>query len=149
MIRKNWLWAAALVVFAVGCSKGADESQSASGATTTTGSTGSGTSTTGTTGASASASGYAAVQAILTPNCVGCHGENRPKGGINLTSFDGVMKGGEDGPIVTAGDPDKSKIIDALRGRNGAMAMPKGKPPLAEDQIKAVEDWIKAGAKNG
>ena len=58
------------------------------------------------------------------------------------------MRGGTDGPIVVAGDPDKSKLIDALRGQKGAMQMPKGKPPLGEDQIVKVEAWVRAGAKD-
>ena len=56
------------------------------------------------------------------------------------------MKGGHEGPVVVAGDPANSMIIKAMRG-NGAKQMPPGKS-IAEDQIKIVEDWIQAGAKN-
>lgn len=96
--------------------------------------------------ASGDAKGYAAVQAVFTKSCVGCHGAGRPKGGISLTDHDSVMKGGKEGPIVVAGDPAGSLIIKALRGQPGARKMPPG-APLAEDQIKTVEAWIKDGAK--
>jgi mono/diheme cytochrome c family protein len=136
MLKKNWLWIACLAAFAIGCSKSEEPAPTPPA-----------TSSTGTTGATASTGEFAPVEAIFAKNCVGCHGAAGGKGGINLTTAEGVNKGGEDGPIVTAGDPDKSKIVDALRGRNGAMQMPKNAAPLPEADIKTVEDWIKAGAK--
>lgn len=96
--------------------------------------------------APAGGSGFASVQPILTQNCAGCHGENRPRAGIKLTSLDAVMKGGERGPIVKAGDPENSILTQALRGSHGMKKMPP-RGSLPEEQIKTVEDWIKAGAK--
>ena len=136
MIKKNWLWIACIAAFAVGCSK-------TEPATDTTTTTSSGTTGTAPTGSVA----FAPVQAIFTKNCIGCHGAAGGKAGINLTTFDSAMKGGAEGPIITAGDPDKSKLVDALRARNGATQMPKGAAPLPEADIKSIEDWIKAGAK--
>ncbi|HVT13629.1 MAG TPA: c-type cytochrome domain-containing protein [Fimbriimonadaceae bacterium] len=145
MFKRNLIWVVGAAILAIGCSSGSNEPSSS----TTAGSTTTGTTTSGTTGSSnASADAFASVQPIFNQNCVGCHGADHPKGGINLTSAETINKGGTDGPIVTAGDPDKSKLVDALRGRNGVMQMPKGKAPLAEDDIKKIEAWIKAGAKS-
>lgn len=99
--------------------------------------------------AASTGTGYAAVQTILTANCAPCHGGPQPKGGINLTSYDTIMKGGEEGPVVTAGDPDKSVIIMALKGQGGKRQMPPRGGPLPAADVKTIEDWIKAGAKNG
>lgn len=91
---------------------------------------------------------YKAVQAIFDTNCIKCHGgSGRAKGGINLTNYDGVIKGGEEGAIVTAGKPDTSVIVMALHGK-GAKQMPPRNPLSAAD-IATISDWIKAGAKNG
>ncbi|HWA82311.1 MAG TPA: c-type cytochrome domain-containing protein [Fimbriimonadaceae bacterium] len=145
MFKKNLILVVGIAILAIGCSSGGNEPSSSA----TTGSSTTGGTTGGTTGASgATTDGFASVQPIFNQNCVGCHGADHPKGGINLTSAESINKGGEDGPIVAAGDPDKSKLVDALRGRNGAMQMPKGKAPLSEDDIKKVEAWIKAGAKS-
>ena len=93
--------------------------------------------------------GYAAVDAIFKSNCVSCHGGMGPgRGGIELTSYASLMKGGREGAIVVAGDPSGSALVQALRGQNGKQQMPKGHPPLTDDQIKTIEDWIKAGAKS-
>lgn len=95
----------------------------------------------------AGGSQYAAVQKIFTEKCVSCHGDAKPKAGISLTSYAGVMKGGTEGAVVKAGDPAGSVLVEALRGQNGKKQMPMKSPPLAEDQIKAIEAWIKSGAK--
>lgn len=88
---------------------------------------------------------YAPVQAMLNAQCVGCHGNTNPRAGINLTSYANVMKGGR-GPIVKAGDPAASLLVKALRGVGARQMPPRGK--VDEAKIKAVEAWIKAGAKN-
>ncbi|MBC8066039.1 MAG: c-type cytochrome [Chlorobia bacterium] len=93
--------------------------------------------------APSTAAGYADVQAVFTKSCVGCHGDTNPKAGISLTNHEALMKG----TAVTAGDPANSLLIQALRGADGKKQMPMNAPPLTEDEIKKVEDWIKAGAK--
>lgn len=96
----------------------------------------------------AAASGkFAAVQTILTTNCAKCHSGDRPKAGINLSSYEGVMKGGMEGPIVTAGDPDGSKLIKALKGQGAKQMPPRSSIPATD--IATIEAWIKDGAKIG
>src|SRR5579862_76214 len=97
MIKRNWIWVAGLAVLAIGCSKSNDTAPEATSA--------GGSPAASSTGAPAASGGYAAVQAIFTKNCVGCHGLDKPKGGISLTNYAAVIKGGTDGPIVNAGDP--------------------------------------------
>jgi len=93
------------------------------------------------------ASAYTKVQSTLTASCIGCHNSARPAEGIDLSSYEAVMKGGKEGPIVVAGDPEKSLLVQALRGTNGVKRMPLNGQPLPENQIKEIEDWIKAGAQ--
>lgn len=90
---------------------------------------------------------YSDVQAIFDKNCLGCHGTDQPKEGYSFVSHESLMKGGEDGPAVTAGDPANSLLIQVLRGANGKKQMPFGGQPLPEEDIKKVEAWIQAGAK--
>lgn len=147
MATTNKLWAlvaVAVLAFAIGCS-GGDEGDG--GTTSATG----GKSTAGmpddakddTTGPTAEQ-----VVAMLNKNCMPCHGGAEPQEGINLETIEGLMKGGEHGPVVVAGDASGSKIVQALRGTGGAKKMPPAASPQpSEDEIKLVEDWINAGAK--
>lgn len=143
MATTNKLWAlvaVAVLAFAIGCS-GGDEGD---------GGTTSGTTTGATTGAMNEPTGPTAEQvvAMLNKNCMPCHGGAEPQEGINLETIEGLMKGGEHGPVVVAGDASGSKIVQALRGTGGAKKMPPAASPQpSEEEIKLVEDWINAGAK--
>lgn len=93
------------------------------------------------------ASAFTPVSDILTKSCVGCHNSTKPADGIDLSSYEAVIKGGKEGPIVVAGDPAKSILAMSLKGEGGIKKMPLKGDPLTEAQIKTIEDWIKDGAK--
>ena len=86
------------------------------------------------------------VQPIFRDNCVGCHSGKHAKAGIDLKSYQGVMDGGEDGPIIKKGAPKQSLLVKALRGEKGVRKMPPG-DKLADAKIAKIESWITSGAK--
>lgn len=79
------------------------------------------------------------VMPIITNSCGNCHTGKKKKGGVDLTSYDAIMK------TVKAGEPDKSRLVKSVLGK-GAKLMPP-KSGLGEDQVKVLKDWIAAGAK--
>ena len=97
--------------------------------------------------ASGSGAAFATIQPLLQQRCAACHTGPGAKEGVDLSSHDAVMKGGREGAIVVAGDPDKSLLVDVLTGRNGKPQMPPKQAPLSADEIKTIEAWIKDGAK--
>jgi hypothetical protein len=85
------------------------------------------------------------VRPVLVENCVCCHGPQKQKGGLRLDSGTAVMKGGDIGPVIFAGDPSKSRLIDAIGYKNVDLQMPpKGK--LADAAIADLTEWIRRGA---
>jgi mono/diheme cytochrome c family protein len=90
---------------------------------------------------------YADVQKILNEHCIGCHGADHPRAGINLTTYATVMKGGEEGAIVVPKDPAKSVLYKAIIGAPGVRQMPPRGPKIDAKLAKTVETWIKGGAK--
>jgi len=87
------------------------------------------------------------IRPILIERCYECHSveSGKSKGGLQLDSRDSILKGGDNGPALVAGDPDKSRIIESVRYHNQDMQMPpKGALPSAE--VKALEAWVKMGA---
>lgn len=91
---------------------------------------------------------FAEVEKVFVASCNRCHGEGRARGGIDLRTAESVRKGGDDGPILVAGDPANSVVVKAMRGAQGVRRMPPRGESVAEPQIKLVEAWIKAGAKS-
>jgi len=89
---------------------------------------------------------YKQVQAVFNAKCILCHSAPKPKAMMNLQSYAGVMKGNDDGPVITAGDPDKSYLYKLILG-TGRKKMPP-KQPLSKADVALIGAWIKAGAKN-
>ena len=90
----------------------------------------------------------AKVQPILQANCARCHGGINHRGGLNIDTKAGMLKGGHDGSVLVPGDPAKSLLVRLIRHEGPAddpMPMPpKGK--LTDAEIAIVEQWVKAGA---
>ncbi len=89
------------------------------------------------------------VKPILDANCARCHGGLNHRGGLNLDTREGMLKGGHDGTVLVPGDPDKSLLVRLIRHEGPAddpMPMPPKKPKLSDDDIAVVAKWVKAGA---
>jgi WD40 repeat protein len=82
---------------------------------------------------------------ILKTNCFSCHNEEKQKGGLAMTTRAGLLKGGENGPALTEGDPAKSAMIASLEA--GADPHMPPKKQLAPAQVEALKAWVKDGAK--
>jgi uncharacterized membrane protein len=88
------------------------------------------------------------VEPIFDDKCVQCHGPQKKKGKLRLDTFDLVMQGGKDGPIVKPGDLKNSELYRRITlPRDDDDAMPaEGKPGLTETELKVIEFWITSGA---
>jgi mono/diheme cytochrome c family protein len=88
------------------------------------------------------------INPILDANCVGCHGESQAKGGLRMDSYDSLMKGGKDGPVIVAGQPEKSLLLLRVTlPTDHKQFMPaEGKPPLQTEQIAWIKAWVQQGA---
>src|SRR5262249_39391157 len=86
------------------------------------------------------------VRPLLTEHCYKCHAKDAKsvRGGLLLDSKAGWMKGGDSGPVIVPGAPDKSLLIKALRYDDEPKMPPKGK--LADKDIALLTQWVKLGA---
>ena len=64
------------------------------------------------------------IAPMFKESCVRCHGANRPRANLRLDSLDGVMKGTEKGPILTAGDSANSLLVKSVSQLDPQIAMP-------------------------
>jgi hypothetical protein len=88
------------------------------------------------------------VEPILRDACYKCHSHSsdRIKGGLVLDSNSGLLTGGDSGPSIVPGDPEKSLLIEAVRYENEDLQMPPKGKKLSDEQIAILTDWIKMGA---
>ncbi|NQV24802.1 MAG: DUF1553 domain-containing protein [Rhodopirellula sp.] len=82
------------------------------------------------------------VAPLLAAKCVECHSGNAPKGGIDLSTKSGLLKGGETGVAVEAGKPDDSLLWHRVADDE----MPP-RHPLSEREKATLRNWISGGAK--
>jgi len=87
----------------------------------------------------------ARVRPLLVEHCYKCHGPEKAKGELRLDTRQGVEKGGKTGPVVVAGHPEKSLLIEAVGYGNPDLQMPP-KEQLTAAQVADLAAWIKAGA---
>jgi mono/diheme cytochrome c family protein len=86
------------------------------------------------------------VAPILLANCLECHGQQNPRKNLSMSTFDRLLRGGDDGPVLVPGKGAESLLVKKLRGTAGDR-MPQGRPPLSEENIAAIEQWIALGAR--
>jgi hypothetical protein len=92
------------------------------------------------------------VRPILQQNCIECH---QPGGlgflasGLDMSSYDSLMKGTKFGPVIKPGDSVSSVLNMLVEGRaNPAIRMPHGREALKDKDIETLKLWVDQGAKN-
>ncbi len=87
------------------------------------------------------------VRPLLAERCFQCHSTaaKKKRGGLTLDSRAAILKGGDTGPAIAPGDPEKSLLIKAVRYKDPDLRMPP-KSRLADSEIAALTTWVKAGA---
>ncbi len=85
------------------------------------------------------------VRPLLVQRCFECHAEKKQKGGLRVDNIGYLTAGGDSGPALVPGEPEKSLIIEAVRYHNAELEMPP-KEKLADKEIAALEQWVKIGA---
>ena len=84
------------------------------------------------------------VLPVLKANCYKCHGDDKIRGGLTLTSRPAVLKGGETGPAVNLERPEESLLLQAINHLNGLAMPPSPSPKLAAKDLEVLTRWVKA-----
>ena len=86
------------------------------------------------------------VRPIFKANCFHCHGEGEElKGGLDLRLRRFILKGGESGPAVVAGEPDESLLYQHVSADQ--MPPEEVEKRLTADEVALIGRWIKSGAQ--
>ena len=92
------------------------------------------------------------VMPIFRGRCMSCHSpgaQGTEKSGLDLTTYEGVMKGTKYGKMVIPGDAQSSNLMLLLDWRaSPQLRMPHGAKKLSTCDRDAIRAWIFEGAKN-
>jgi hypothetical protein len=88
------------------------------------------------------------IRPALIEYCHNCHSADKDakiKGGLQLDSKAGLLKGGSTGPGLVPGQPDRSLIIKAMRYTDPNLQMPP-KEKVPDSVLADFENWVRMGA---
>ncbi|OAI53249.1 hypothetical protein AYO44_04250 [Planctomycetaceae bacterium SCGC AG-212-F19] len=86
------------------------------------------------------------VRPVLVNNCYNCHSAStNARGGLRVDDRNGLIQGGNSGPAVVPGQPEKSLLIQAVRQMSDVAKMPP-KKQLTAAEIADLAQWIADGA---
>src|SRR5438552_7053579 len=84
------------------------------------------------------------IRPILKAHCFDCHGEGEKlRGGLDLRLRRLMLKGGDDGPVIVPGKPEKSLLFKMVQSGD----MPKRGKKLAPEEMALIKQWLAGGAK--
>jgi uncharacterized membrane protein len=77
------------------------------------------------------------IMPIIQNNCVGCHGNSNPSGGVSLTNY-----------ALVSAQAESGNLMHSLNGTGGNSIMPANSYGLPQCMIDQVQEWIDAGMPN-
>jgi len=91
------------------------------------------------------------IRPLFVEHCHSCHSAKAKtvKGTLKLDTREDFLKGGTDGAIVVAGDPERSRLIQRVRADDGEMRMPprkSGAERLPDSSVADLVQWVRMGA---
>ena len=84
------------------------------------------------------------IRPLLENKCFSCHNPDKKKGGLELTSYSGLMSGGSGGAVVDAGNPQGSRLWTCSAKKEEPFMPPEGAPLDAKD-LALLSKWIAGG----
>jgi hypothetical protein len=87
------------------------------------------------------------IKPIFEASCVKCHGRGKDKGGFKLDTRETFLKGGDSGPVGTAGQSAESHLIELVSGLDPDNVMPVKGSKLTAKQVGMLRAWIDQGMR--
>lgn len=81
---------------------------------------------------------------VLRQRCAKCHGAETQKANFALHTAAALRKGSETGPVITPGEPEKSRLYEVVAA--GEMP-PRGETSLSVEELQLLHDWLAGGAR--
>ena len=84
------------------------------------------------------------VAGILIENCQRCHGGGNPSADLSMDTFADLSDSG----VIEPGRGAESLLVRKLLGVNiDGQRMPRGRPPLPDEEISLIRQWIDEGGR--
>jgi hypothetical protein len=82
------------------------------------------------------------IEPLLKEHCIECHSAAKSKSGLDLSSLQTILRGGDRGAAVIPGRPESSHLYTFLRSEADPHMPPGNRKKLADDEIALIRQWI-------
>ena len=82
------------------------------------------------------------IKPVLKERCYACHGALKQKAGLRVDTVAFIKEAN----VIASGDPEKSELVQRIRSNDEEERMPPEGHALTQVEVKAITDWITAGA---
>lgn len=86
------------------------------------------------------------VVPILRKHCSECHTGDKKKGGLSMNTRASLLEGSENGVVVTAGQSQKGKLLEAIVSADPDVRMPPKGERLTLAEVSTLRAWVEQGA---
>jgi WD40 repeat protein len=87
------------------------------------------------------------VEPIFYKRCITCHSGNVKESRFDISSYEGLVKGGKRGTALVPGKSDSSLLYKAMGRIAKPLMPPKDEEPATPEELALVKLWIDQGAK--
>jgi len=82
------------------------------------------------------------IEPLLKEHCSECHGPTKSKSGLDLSSLQTMLRGGDRGPAIIPGHPNDSNLYKFLSSDSDPHMPPAKHKPLGDEEIGLLKKWI-------
>jgi len=82
------------------------------------------------------------VEPLLKEHCAECHNPTKAKSGLDLSSLQAILRGGDRGAAVIPGRPSESHLYTFLNSDADPHMPPAKHKPLGEEEVGLIKKWI-------
>jgi mono/diheme cytochrome c family protein len=83
------------------------------------------------------------VEPLLKQHCTECHNPNKTKSGLDLSTLQTMLRGGDRGPAVIPGKPEESQLFKSLHPDADPHMPPGSRKKLSDEEAGLIAQWIK------
>lgn len=84
------------------------------------------------------------IRPALVEHCLACHGGEKTRAGLDLSSRERLLEGGDSGEVIDLQDPEDSYLL-RLIAHDDEPTMPPAKERLSDELINDFRKWLELG----
>jgi hypothetical protein len=85
------------------------------------------------------------IKPLFRNSCLNCHNPEKKKSGLDMTTYQGLMQGSDNGKVIVPGDPDKSVLFKCVTFADDPKMPPKS-DKLSDPELDLIKKFIELGA---